>query len=147
MTSYFDDVNDHIDKVIDRLEESRKTIGIYKDTYFLRETHIVYRDARDFTLIFTPSIPITIIGSLYGMNVEVPALEDQALICLGTYATFVVIVIATRRRARLMQCSSRNALFSKDQVNLVVARIKRYEYSNYSSRKYRTIKIIKKERP
>ena len=95
MSSYFDDVNDHIDKVIDRLEESRKTMGIYKDTYFLRETHIVYRDARDFTLIFTPSIPITIIGSLYGMNVEVPALEDESLKFLGRYTTFIVIVISS----------------------------------------------------
>ncbi len=95
LTLYFDDVNDHIDKVIDTLEESRETIEIYKDTDFLHGTDRSNKILAILTIIFTLSIPVTIIGSLYGMNVEVPALEDESLKFLGRYTTFIVIVISS----------------------------------------------------
>jgi magnesium transporter len=95
LTLYFDDVNDHIDKVIDTLEESRETIEIYKDTDFLHGTYRSNKILAILTIIFTLSIPVTIIGSLYGMNVEVPALEDESFKFLGRYTTFIVIVISS----------------------------------------------------
>jgi magnesium transporter len=92
LTLYFDDVNDHVDKVIDTLEESRETIEIYKDTDFLHGTDRSNKILAILTIIFTLSIPVTIIGSLYGMNVDVPAIEGGSLNFLGRYTTFIILV-------------------------------------------------------
>jgi magnesium transporter len=95
LTLYFDDVNDHIDKVIDTLEESRETIEIYKDTDFLHGTDRSNKILAILTIVFTLSLPVTITSSLYGMNVDIPAIEDDSLKFLGRYTTFIVIVIGS----------------------------------------------------
>ncbi|HEX2169973.1 MAG TPA: magnesium transporter CorA family protein, partial [Nitrososphaera sp.] len=79
LTLYFDDVNDHIDKVIDTLEESKETIEIYKDTDYLHGTDRSNKILAILTIIFTLSMPVTIMSSLYGMNVDIPTIEDASL--------------------------------------------------------------------
>ena len=95
LTLYFDDINDHIDKVIDTLEESKETIEIYKDTDYLHGTDRSNKILAILTIVFTLSLPITIMSSLYGMNVDIPVIEDESLKFLGRYTTFIVIVIGS----------------------------------------------------
>jgi magnesium transporter len=95
LTLYFDDVIDHIDKVIDTLEESKETIEIYKDTDFMHGTDRSNKILAILTIVFTLSIPVTIMSSLYGMNVDIPTIEDDSLKFLGRYTTFIVIVIGS----------------------------------------------------
>ena len=95
LTLYFDDVNDHIDKVIDTLEESKETIEIYKDTDYLHGTDRSNKILAILTIIFTLSMPVTIMSSLYGMNVDIPVIEDESLKFLVRYTTFIVIVIVS----------------------------------------------------
>jgi magnesium transporter len=95
LTLYFDDVNDHIDKVIDTLEESKETIEIYKDTDYLHGTDRSNKILAILTIIFTLSMPVTIMSSLYGMNVDIPTIEDASLQFLGRYTTFIVIVLVS----------------------------------------------------
>jgi magnesium transporter len=95
LTLYFDDVNDHIDKVIDALEESKETIEIYKDTDYLHGTDRSNKILAILTIIFTLSMPVTIMSSLYGMNVDIPTIEDASLHFLGRYTTFIVIVLGS----------------------------------------------------
>jgi magnesium transporter len=95
LTLYFDDVNDHIDKVIDTLEESKETIEIYKDTDSLHGTDRSNKILAILTIVFTLSLPITVMSSLYGMNVDIPVIEDESLKFLGRYTTFIVIVIGS----------------------------------------------------
>ncbi len=102
LTLYFDDVNDHIDKVIDTLEESKETIEIYKDTDYLHGTDRSNKILAVLTIVFTLSLPVTIISSLYGMNVDIPVIEDEALKFLGRYTTFIVIVIGSSAGAVAM---------------------------------------------
>ena len=102
LTLYFDDVSDHIDKVIDTLEESKETIEIYKDTDFLHETDRSNKILAILTIIFTLSMPVTILSSLYGMNVDIPTIEDESLQFLGRYTTFIVIVIGSTAAAMAM---------------------------------------------
>ncbi len=102
LTLYFDDVNDHIDKVIDTLEESKETIEIYKDTDYLHGTDRSNKILAILTIVFTLSLPITIMSSLYGMNVDVPAIEDESLKFLGRYTTFILIVIGSSAGAVAM---------------------------------------------
>jgi magnesium transporter len=102
LTLYFDDVNDHIDKVIDTLEESKETIEIYKDTDYLHGTDRSNKILAVLTIVFTLSLPVTVMSSLYGMNVDIPVIEDEALKFLGRYTTFIVIVIGSSAGAVAM---------------------------------------------
>jgi magnesium transporter len=102
LTLYFDDVNDHIDKVIDTLEESKETIEIYKDTDYLHGTDRSNKILAILTIVFTLSLPVTIMSSLYGMNVDIPTIEDESLKFLGRYTTFIVIVIGSSAGAVAM---------------------------------------------
>lgn len=95
LTLYFDDINDHIDKVIDTLEESKETIEIYKDTDYLHGTDRSNKILAILTIVFTLSLPVTVMSSLYGMNVDIPVIEDESLKFLGRYTTFIVIVIGS----------------------------------------------------
>jgi magnesium transporter len=69
---FFDDVIDHIDKVIETLEESRETMEIYKDTDFVLSTEKTNKVLAVLTIIFTLAIPATVIGTFYGMNIHLP---------------------------------------------------------------------------
>jgi magnesium transporter len=92
LTDYFDDVRDHIDKAIDTLEESKETIEIYKDTDNMHGTDKANKILAVLTIIFTLSMPASIISSFYGMNVPLPVFDPEIL---GGYATFAVTAAAS----------------------------------------------------
>lgn len=95
MGVYFNDLADYIDKVWAILEECRDTIEIYKDTDFIISSDRTNKILAVLTILFTFSIPVTVIGSLYGMNVNVPGGENSPWIFWGPYTTFWIILIAS----------------------------------------------------
>ena len=102
LSLYFDDVIDHIDKVIETLEESRETMEIYKDTDFVLSTEKTNKVLAVLTIIFTLAIPATVIGTFYGMNVNLPGgLGDDSMI-LGPFTTFIIVILASAIPAILM---------------------------------------------
>ena len=46
-------------------------------------------------MIFTLAIPSTVIGTFYGMNVNLPGGIGDNLMILGPFTTFVVIILAS----------------------------------------------------
>ena len=105
LTLYFDDVIDHIDKVIETLEESRETMEIYKDTDFVLSTEKTNKVLAVLTIIFTLAIPSTVIGTFYGMNVNLPGVmmeEGETIMILGPFSTFIIIILASAIPAALM---------------------------------------------
>lgn len=101
LTLYFDDVIDHIDKVIETLEESRETIEIYKDTDFMLSTEKTNRVLALLTIIFTLAIPATVIGGIYGMNVNLPGgVNDGDRI--EDYSSFIILILGSLVPAGLM---------------------------------------------
>ena len=102
LTLYFDDVIDHIDKVIETLEESRETMEIYKDTDFVLSTEKTNKVLAVLTIIFTLAIPSTVIGTFYGMNVNLPGGLDNHATILGPFTTFIIVIIASAIPAILM---------------------------------------------
>ncbi|WP_420544735.1 magnesium transporter CorA family protein [Nitrosopumilus sp.] len=104
LTLYFDDVIDHIDKVIETLEESRETMEIYKDTDFVLSTEKTNKVLAVLTIIFTLAIPSTVIGTFYGMNVNLPGatMGEGEMMVLGPFSTFIVIILASAIPAALM---------------------------------------------
>ena len=100
LTLYYDDVKDHMDKAFEILEESQETIEIYKDTDNMLSTEKTNRILSVLTILFTLSIPATVIGAIYGMNIHLPGgIDEQGTWnLLGIYTSFficVMIMIAT----------------------------------------------------
>ncbi len=99
---FFDDVIDHIDKVIETLEESRETMEIYKDTDFVLSTEKTNKVLGLLTIIFTLAIPSTVIGTFYGMNVNLPGGIGDNSMFLGPFTIFIIIILASAVPAIMM---------------------------------------------
>jgi len=102
LTLYYDDVIDHIDKVIETLEESRETMEIYKDTDFVLSTEKTNKVLGMLTIIFTLAIPSTVIGTFYGMNINLPGGLGEELMVIGPHTMFVIIILASAIPAIMM---------------------------------------------
>ena len=76
---------------------------IYKDTDFVLSTEKTNKVLAVLTIIFTLAIPATVIGTFYGMNVNLPGggSEDNPLF-LGTFTTFIIIILASAIPAMMM---------------------------------------------
>ncbi len=91
---YFDNVQDHIDKVIEVLDESKETIEIFKDTDFMLSTEKSNKILAILTILFTLSIPASVIAAYYGMNVNLPGgIETGSPTFLGEYTSFIILVM------------------------------------------------------
>lgn len=53
-------------------------------------------------MIFTFTIPSTVIGTFYGMNVNLPGGIEENSMILGPFTTFIVIILASAIPAILM---------------------------------------------
>ena len=94
LTLYFDDVKDHIDKVIKRLEESKETIEIFKDTDFMLSTEKSNKILAVLTILFTLSIPTTVVAAIY-KNVNLPGgIETGSTTFFGPFTSFTLLVTA-----------------------------------------------------
>lgn len=103
LSAYFDDVSDHIDKAIEAVDESKETIDIFKDTDFMLSTEKSNKILAILTILFTLSIPATVIAAYYGMNVNLPGgIETGAATFLGPYTTFIILIIASSVPAAIM---------------------------------------------
>ncbi len=103
LTLYFDDVKDHIDKVIEVLEESKETIEIFKDTDFMLSTEKSNKILAVLTILFTLSIPATIVAAIYGMNVNLPGgIETGSANFFGPFTSFTLLVISAMLPAVIM---------------------------------------------
>ncbi|MDQ6722849.1 MAG: magnesium transporter CorA family protein [Thermoproteota archaeon] len=94
LISYYDDVNDHIFKVLEALEEAKETIEIYKDTDFMLSTEKTNKILGFLTILFTFSIPITVIGTFFGMNMRIPFTTNASNIILDYVPMTIVIIVS-----------------------------------------------------
>jgi len=95
MGDYFGDLSDHIEKVWAVAEECREAIEIYKDTDVIMSSDRTNKILTVLTIMFTFSIPFTLLGTLYGMNVNLPGGNGQSWTFLGPYSTFIIILFAS----------------------------------------------------
>ena len=100
---HFDDVIDHIDKVAETLDEAKETMEIYKDTDFMLSTEKSNKILATLTIIFTLTIPPTVVGAIYGMNVNLPGgIITGNWSFLGEYTTLIVMIIISLLPSALM---------------------------------------------
>jgi magnesium transporter len=103
MSPYWNDVKDHVEKAIDMLDVANETINIYKDTDFILSSEKTNKILAVLTIIFTLSIPATLIATFYGMNVILPGgVEDEPWMFFGKYTTLIVNVILSAASALFM---------------------------------------------
>jgi len=72
MAVYFGDMVDHVDKIWDGLDEYKEIIEGLNDTYDSLATNRTNEVMRTLTIIATILLPITVIASIYGMNIPLP---------------------------------------------------------------------------
>ncbi len=94
LISYFDDVNDHISKVLEALDESKETIEIYKDTDFMLSSEKTNKILSFLTILFTLSIPVTVLGTFYGMNIYIPGSVNVDKSIYNHLPLFLIVLVS-----------------------------------------------------
>jgi magnesium transporter len=96
LTHYYAHNLKTVNRLWDELEEARETIEIYKDADFITSTEQTNKILAVLTLVFTFTIPATVVAALYGMNVFVPGgLESGSWAFLGKFTTFWLVLAAS----------------------------------------------------
>jgi magnesium transporter len=100
MEVYFGDTVDHLDKIWDALDEYKEIIEGLNDTYDSLATNRTNEVMRMLTVIATILLPLTVIASLYGMNVPLPFQESNYsfLVVFSIWAVVVAGMLYFFRR-------------------------------------------------
>jgi magnesium transporter len=77
---------------LEALDESKETIEIYKDTDFMLSSEKTNRILSFLTILFTLSIPITVLGTFYGMNIGIPGSMNFDSSLYGHLPLFLIIL-------------------------------------------------------
>ncbi|MEO8104894.1 MAG: magnesium transporter CorA family protein [Candidatus Saccharibacteria bacterium] len=94
MAKYYSNNLKTINRLWEEIEEAKETIEIYKDADFTTSTERTNGILAILTIIFTFTIPITVVGTLYGMNVPLPGgITAGAWTFLGAYTTLEILVV------------------------------------------------------
>ena len=90
MEVYFGDMTDHVDKIWDGLDEYKEIIEGLSDTHDSLATHRTNEVVRVLTAIATILLPLTVVASLYGMNIPLPFQSSPFSFAL-VFAVWIVI--------------------------------------------------------
>jgi len=74
---YFGDMVDHVDKIWDGLDEYKEIIEGLNDTHDSLATNRTNEVIRMLTIIATILLPLTLLASIYGMNIPLPFQESH----------------------------------------------------------------------
>jgi magnesium transporter len=75
LSVYFGDVVDHVDKIWDGLDEYKEIIEGLNDTHDSLATNRTNEVVRMLTIIATILLPITVVASIFGMNIPLGPFE------------------------------------------------------------------------
>jgi magnesium transporter len=97
---YFDDVVDAHERIWDMLENDKEVIEALEDTNESVLSHRVNDILRVLTSISVIVLPLTLLASIWGMNVGVPGEQDMTAfwIIVGTMVVLLVGMVAYFRR-------------------------------------------------
>jgi len=87
MAPYFGDMIDHVDKIWDGLDEYKEIIEGLNDTYDSLASNRTSEVMRMLTIIATVLLPITVVASIFGMNIPLGPFGDSA------YSSLYVLLI------------------------------------------------------
>lgn len=88
---YFGDMVDHVDKIWDALDEYKEIIEGLNDTHDSLASNRTNEVVRVLTTIATILLPITVVASIYGMNIPLP-FEDSPFSFIFVIAIWIAII-------------------------------------------------------
>ena len=88
---YFGDMVDHVDKIWDALDEYKEVIEGLNATHDSLATNRTNEVMRTLTIIATILLPITVIASIYGMNIPLP-FQNSSYSLLFVFLIILVVV-------------------------------------------------------
>ena len=91
MEAYFGDTVDHVDKIWDALDEYKEVIEGLNDTHDSLASNRTNDVMRMLTIIATILMPITVIASIYGMNVPLPFQHSGYALLFVSFVMLVII--------------------------------------------------------
>ena len=91
MAVYFGDVTDHVDKIWDALDEYKEVIEGLNDTHDSLATNRTNEVMRMLTIIATILLPITVVASIFGMNIPLPFQNSSYSLLLVSVIMLVII--------------------------------------------------------
>jgi len=91
MEVYFGDMTDHVDKIWDVLDEYKEIIEGLNDTHDSLATNRTNEVVRMLTAIATILLPLTVIASIYGMNIPLPFQESPYSLVLVFFIWAVIV--------------------------------------------------------
>ncbi len=91
LTVYFGDMTDHVDKIWDGLDEYKEIIEGLNDTHDSLATNRTNEVIRMLTIIATILLPLTVVASVYGMNIPLP-FQDSPYSLVFVLVVWAVIV-------------------------------------------------------
>lgn len=90
---YFRNLSNSFNKLLEILDETRETVEIYKDADFTVSTEKTNKILTVLTIVFTFSIPATVLGAIYGMNVILPGgVDSKPWDFFGEFTTFYILI-------------------------------------------------------
>jgi magnesium transporter len=72
LSIYLSDIRHKVGKISATIEEMKELVEIYNDTDFVTSSNRTNNVLSILTILFTLTIPATVISSIYGMNVPLP---------------------------------------------------------------------------
>jgi len=88
---YFGDTVDHVDKIWDGLDEYKEIIEGLNDTHDSLATNRTNEVMRMLTIIATILLPLTVVASIYGMNIPLP-FQNEGYSLIIVFVIWVAIV-------------------------------------------------------
>lgn len=93
MAKYYSNNLKMVNKLWEAIEEAKETIEIYKDAAFTTSTEQTNKTLAVLTLIFTFTIPVTVLGTVYGMNILLPgSVNGHPWRFMGSYTTLILAI-------------------------------------------------------
>ncbi len=92
MDVYFGDMVDHVDKIWDALDEYKEVIEGLNSTHDSLATNRTNEVVRTLTVIATVLLPITVVASIFGMNIPLGIFEISGFSFLYVLLIMLIIV-------------------------------------------------------
>lgn len=103
MQPFWGNILDHLQKIVDRIEDNQELIGgIAESSEFLLRSK-TNQIMATLTVMFTLTIPATVIGTFYGMNILLPGgITEESWNFLGPYTTLIIVIVLSTIPIMLM---------------------------------------------
>ena len=93
MEEYFGDIADHLFKLRDIVDENYEIINSFAETADTLASYRINEVMRILTVISVIMLPLTLISSIYGMNIELPFAEDHNAFIITAGAMLLIAIL------------------------------------------------------